>query len=59
MYCPHNHPSGIAEPSRADKHTTRQLIKALALIEVDVVDHIIVGDETTISLLEYDPKIFK
>ena len=40
----HNHPSGIAEPSAADRHITQQLIQALALIDVRVLDHIVVGD---------------
>lgn len=40
----HNHPSGIAEPSEADQRITRRLRDALALIEVRVLDHLIVGD---------------
>ncbi|WP_027858406.1 RadC family protein [Marinobacterium jannaschii] len=39
----HNHPSGIAEPSRADISITQRLVDALALIDVRVLDHIIVG----------------
>lgn len=39
----HNHPSGSAEPSRADKRITRRLSDALALIDVRVLDHIVVG----------------
>jgi DNA repair protein RadC len=39
----HNHPSGIAEPSQADDVITRRLREALALIDVRVLDHIIVG----------------
>lgn len=41
----HNHPSGNAEPSSADKRVTKQLVDALALIDVKVIDHIIVGRE--------------
>ena len=41
----HNHPSGVAEPSDADKQITRRLQDALALIDVRVLDHMIVGDE--------------
>ena len=41
----HNHPSGVAEPSAADKQITQRLKDALALIEVRVLDHMIVGDE--------------
>ena len=48
----HNHPSGIAEPSRADIQLTRRLIDALALIDVRVLDHIVVGDGGGASLAE-------
>ncbi len=49
----HNHPSGIAEPSRADEKMTARLRDALALIDVRVLDHIIIGDaHTTVSLAE-------
>jgi len=41
----HNHPSGIAEPSRADKRITSKLVDALALIDVRVLDHIVVGED--------------
>jgi len=41
----HNHPSGVAEPSRADENITRRLKEALALIDVRVLDHFIIGDE--------------
>ena len=40
----HNHPSGVAEPSQADLRITQTLKNALALIEVRVLDHIIIGD---------------
>lgn len=42
----HNHPSGNLDPSEADRNLTRQLKKALSLIDVRVLDHIIVGDGT-------------
>jgi len=45
----HNHPSGITSPSEADKHITKQLIQALKLVEIRVLDHIIVGDGQTTS----------
>lgn len=48
----HNHPSGIAEPSEADLAITRRLREALALIEVRVLDHIIVGDGQGMSFAE-------
>ncbi len=41
----HNHPSGIAEPSQSDIQITRRLIDALALIDVRVLDHFIIGEE--------------
>lgn len=40
----HNHPSGIAEPSSADELITRRLKEALALVDVRVLDHLIVGE---------------
>jgi DNA repair protein RadC len=43
----HNHPSGATEPSQADIAITERLRKALALIDVRVLDHLIVGDEVT------------
>ena len=41
----HNHPSGVAEPSQADIAITDRLKKALALVDVRVLDHLIVGEE--------------
>lgn len=41
----HNHPSGIAEPSQADRRITERLINALSTIDVPVLDHIVVGDQ--------------
>ena len=41
----HNHPSGVAEPSQADRNITNRLRDALALVDVRVLDHIVVGDE--------------
>lgn len=48
----HNHPSGSAQPSHADKQITQQLSDALALIDVSVLDHIIVGATTEVSFAE-------
>lgn len=48
----HNHPSGIAKPSVADKHITQQLKRALDLVGVRLLDHIIVGDGQIASLAE-------
>ena len=48
----HNHPSGIAEPSRADEQITLRLKEALALIDVRVLDHFIIGDGESVSFAE-------
>ena len=48
----HNHPSGVAEPSQADIRLTHRLRDALALIDVRVLDHLIVGDGEIVSLAE-------
>ncbi|HEC15858.1 MAG TPA: JAB domain-containing protein [Sedimenticola sp.] len=48
----HNHPSGVAEPSQSDTQITRRLKDALALVDVRVIDHIIVGDGEMTSLAE-------
>jgi DNA repair protein RadC len=48
----HNHPSGIAEPSEADRVITARLREALALVDVRVVDHLIVGAGACVSLAE-------
>jgi len=48
----HNHPSGIAEPSSTDRALTETLKNALALLDVRLLDHIVVGDGTTVSLAE-------
>ena len=49
----HNHPSGVAEPSRADETLTRALKEALALVDVKLLDHFIVaGNATPLSFAE-------
>ena len=48
----HNHPSGVAEPSQADIHLTERLREALALVDVRLLDHFVVGDGEVISLAE-------
>ena len=48
----HNHPSGIAEPSDADRRITTRLQDALALIDIRVLDHIVIGDQSATSLAE-------
>lgn len=49
----HNHPSGIAEPSQADKTLTQSLKQALTMIDVEVLDHFIVGQGTAMSFAEH------
>ncbi|MGD9601656.1 MAG: DNA repair protein RadC [Gammaproteobacteria bacterium] len=48
----HNHPSGVAEPSQADRLLTRRLADALNLVEIRVLDHLVVGDSETVSFAE-------
>ena len=48
----HNHPSGVAEPSRADEYLTQTLKSALALVDVRVLDHLVVGCGQVVSLAE-------
>lgn len=48
----HNHPSGSVEPSRADEHLTQTLKSALALVDVRVLDHLVVGDKAISSFAE-------
>lgn len=48
----HNHPSGVAEPSRADELLTSALKQALGLVDVKVLDHFIVAGAATVSLAE-------
>jgi len=48
----HNHPSGHAEPSAADRQITERLKQALLLVDVRVLDHLVVGDAEIISLAE-------
>jgi DNA repair protein RadC len=48
----HNHPSGVLDPSNADQMITDRLSQALALIDVRVVDHVIVGGPNLVSFAE-------
>jgi DNA repair protein RadC len=48
----HNHPSGVAEPSRADELLTRRLRDALSMIDVRVLDHLVVGEGDVVSFSE-------
>ena len=48
----HNHPSGVAEPSRADEYLTQTLKAALQLVDVRVLDHLVVGRAGVVSFAE-------
>ncbi|MEA2078971.1 MAG: DNA repair protein RadC [Pseudomonadota bacterium] len=48
----HNHPSGVAEPSDADRRITTRLKDALALIDIRVLDHVVIGDQLATSFAE-------
>ena len=48
----HNHPSGVAEPSRADEALTQALKQALALVDVRVLDHFVVAADSALSFAE-------
>ncbi|MGF1750883.1 MULTISPECIES: RadC family protein [Vibrio] len=48
----HNHPSGIAEPSQADRRITRRLSDALGLVDIRVLDHFVVGEGEVVSFAE-------
>jgi len=48
----HNHPSGVAEPSAADRNITHRLRDALALVDVRVLDHVVVAAGTFVSMAE-------
>lgn len=49
----HNHPSGVSEPSQADRMITDKLKQALALFDIRVLDHFIVGDGEPYSFAEH------
>jgi len=49
----HNHPSGVSEPSQADRWLTDQLKAALAMVDVKVLDHFIVAGKNTLSFAEH------
>ncbi len=48
----HNHPSGVAEPSAADRAITRRLRESLELVEVRLLDHFVIGSGTPTSLAQ-------
>jgi DNA repair protein RadC len=49
----HNHPSGISEPSTADKHITAKIKDALSLLDIRLLDHFIVSTHGTYSFAEH------
>lgn len=49
----HNHPSGIKEPSPADRATTKKLKESLALLDIHTLDHFIIGDGEPLSFVEH------
>lgn len=48
----HNHPSGVAEPSQADKSITQRIIQAFNLLDIKVLDHFVVGDGVAVSFAQ-------
>ncbi len=48
----HNHPSGVAEPSQSDRRITRRISDALALVDIRILDHFVVGDGEIVSFAE-------
>jgi len=48
----HNHPSGVAEPSEADRGITLKLGRVLALVDVRLLDHVVVSRDGHVSLAE-------
>jgi DNA repair protein RadC len=48
----HQHPSGVAEPSEADRSITQKLARALALVEIRLLDHVVLGADQAVSRAE-------
>ncbi len=48
----HNHPSGVAEPSRADEVLTQRLKESLALVDIRVLDHLVIGESEAVSFCD-------
>ncbi|HZK46993.1 MAG TPA: JAB domain-containing protein, partial [Atopostipes sp.] len=49
----HNHPSGNTDPSQADLAFTRRIVEAGEMMGIEVIDHIIIGDQEYFSLKEH------
>ena len=54
----HNHPSGMLEPSQADIQITNRIKEALALVDIQVIDHFIAIGTTTVSMVETPPRVW-
>ncbi len=52
LMCVHNHPSGKVDPSKEDQEFTRELFKAGKIMQVDVLDHVIIGDNEYYSFAD-------
>ena len=52
IICLHNHPSGDPEPSREDIETTRRLVEAGKIMGIEVLDHVIIGEQRYFSMKE-------
>ena len=52
MIVAHNHPSGDPTPSQADRSVTQRLIQALALVDIRLLDHLVVGGMDIVSFAE-------
>lgn len=52
VVCAHNHPTGITDPSLQDKEVTKTLVKALHVLRMHLIDHIIIGDNRYYSFAE-------
>ncbi len=48
----HNHPSGVSEPSYADRNITNELVSSLAMVDVKILDHLVLGDKDVVSFAE-------
>jgi len=48
----YNHPSGVAEPSDADRRLTQRLKDALALVDIRTLDHAVIGGDKAVSFAE-------
>ena len=54
----HFHPSGDCNPSKIDIKTTKQIVDAGKIIEINVLDHIIISDSDYFSIRKYHPNLF-